>query len=319
MHISRSSRKKVVITAGDPSGIGPEIILKTLASPSITKKIIPVVVGDMEAFRKAAGSTGKVFPDTVKFMDLKNVPPAKFKFGRIKALFGAASVEYILAGLALVKIMKGAALVNAPINKEAINRAGFRFTGCTELLAFLTGSKNVTMMLAGGDLRVSLVTRHVSLRNVPGNLTRKKIILTTQNTYYALKKIFGIQKPRIGIAALNPHAGEGGFLGKEEKAMISPAVKFIRKKIKGVSGPYPADTLFYKARRGVFDAVICMYHDQGLIPLKMAAFEKGVNITLGLPFIRTSPGHGTGFDIAGKNKADPSSLIEAIKIAAKIS
>ncbi len=318
MRISRSSRKSVVITAGDPSGIGPEIILKSLARPSIAKKIVPIVVGDREVFRRTAKRLKIAIPPAGKFVDLKNVPSAKFRFGRMKAPFGAAAVEYILVGLELVKIIKGAVLVTAPINKESINAAGFRFAGCTELLSCLTESKNVTMMLVGGSLRVSLATRHLPLRDVPGALTRIGIIRTAKNTHYTLEKFFGIRKPRIGISALNPHAGEGGLLGREEKMIISPAVNYLRKKIKGISGPHPADTLFYKARKGAFDAVVCMYHDQALIPLKMAAFEKGVNMTLGLPFIRTSPDHGTGFDIAGKGKADPSSMIEAIKLAARL-
>jgi len=317
MRISRSSRKSVVITAGDPSGIGPEIILKALARSSIAKKIIPVIIGDRFVFRETAKRLKIDIPGAGKFVDLKNVPPAKFCFGRTKASFGKAAVEYILAGLALVKIIKGASLVTAPVNKESINKAGFLFEGCTELLSCLTRSRNVTMMLVGGALRVSLATRHVPLKDVPGRLTRKGIIHTAENTHYALKKFFGIRNPRIGVSALNPHAGEGGFLGREEKMIISPAVNYLRKKMKGVSGPHPADTLFYKAKRGAFDAVVCMYHDQALIPLKMAAFEKGVNMTLGLPFMRTSPDHGTAFDIAGKGKADPSSMIEAIKLAAR--
>jgi len=175
------------------------------------------------------------------------------------------------------------------------------------------------MMLVGNSLRVSLVTRHIPLKDVPKRLTRGKIIQTTKNTHDALKKFFRIRRPKIAICGLNPHAGEGGVLGMEEKAIISPAVNYLRKKIKGISGPLPADTLFNKAYKGEFDAVVCMYHDQALIPLKMVAFEKGVNMTLGLPFIRTSPDHGTAFDIAGKGKADPSSMIEAIKLAARLS
>jgi len=319
MRISLSSRKSVIITAGDPSGIGPEIILKSLTQSSVWKKIIPIVVGDREVFRKTAKVLKITIPRACNFVDIKNVTRANFRFGRMRAGFGAAAVQYIVAGVALVKILKGASLVTAPISKAAINSAGFKFTGCTELLSCLTKSKNVTMMLVGDWLRVSLVTRHVPLRDVPKQLTREKIIRTAENTYHALETNFKIRKPHIAVSAVNPHAGESGLLGREEGTIIAPAVKYLRKKIKGVSGPYPADTLFYKARKGAFDAVVCMYHDQALIPLKMAAFEKGVNLTLGLPFIRTSPDHGTGFDIAGKGKADPSSMIEAIKLAARLS
>ncbi|MGB2705404.1 MAG: 4-hydroxythreonine-4-phosphate dehydrogenase PdxA [Candidatus Omnitrophota bacterium] len=318
MRISPSSRKAVVITAGDPSGIGPEIILKSLGHPSLAKKIVPIIIGDRRVFRKNAKRLKIDIPPVIKFIDLENVPPAKFRFGAVKGLFGKAAVEYLLAGLALVKIIKGASLVTAPINKASINSAGFRFAGHTELLAHLTKSKNVTMMLVGDSLRVSLVTRHVPLKEVPRRLTRGKIIQTAKNTHYALKKFFGIRNPRIGVCGLNPHAGEGGLLGREEEAIISPAVKYLKKKIKRISGPLPADALFNKAYKGAFDAVVCMYHDQALIPLKMVAFEKGVNLTVGLPFIRTSPDHGTAFDIAGRGKADPSSMIEAIKLAARL-
>jgi len=329
MPISRSGKKLLVITSGDPAGIGPEIILKLLQRRKLTRKFIPLVIGDWKVFLKVARTLktdiSSIKPHTCQsfdldekrtnFLDLDNVNLRNFKFGKVNAAYGRAAMEYLSCGTSLVKSNKSSALVTAPISKEAINKAGFKFAGHTEFLARATKSKKVTMMLAGGPLKVSLVTRHIPLKDVPGSLTRDKIIYTAKNTHYALRKIFKIKNPKIGIAALNPHAGEGGVLGKEERSIIRPAVELLRKKIKGITGPHPADTLFYKAYKGELDAVVSMYHDEGLIPLKMIAFDKGVNITIGLPFMRTSPDHGTAFDIAGKGKADPSSMIEAVKVA----
>ena len=322
MRISHLGKKPVVITGGDPSGIGPEIILKSLTGKKLSKKFTPIVIGDYEVFRKNAKILKldiSRFIGQANFVDLKNVALKNFRFGVINKSYGRAAMEYISCGLSIIKKIKGSSLVTAPISKEAINKAGFKFTGHTEFLSHATKEKNVTMMLLGGTLRVSLVTRHTPLKDVAKNLTKDKIIKTVQNTHYALKKLFRIQNPRIGVCALNPHAGEGGLLGKEEKTVIAPALNRLRKKIKLIQGPSPADTLFYKGYKGGLDAIVCMYHDQGLIPLKMVAFDKGVNLTIGLPFIRTSPDHGTGFDIAGKGKANPASMIEAIKLATRLS
>ncbi|OGW75039.1 MAG: 4-hydroxythreonine-4-phosphate dehydrogenase PdxA [Omnitrophica bacterium RBG_13_46_9] len=329
MPISHLGKKVVVITGGDPSGIGPEIILKSLAKNSLAGKIIPIVIGDYRVFRKTAlilkmdlhsvschrpGSLD-ITADGINFIDLGNVPLKNFKFGCVNKAYGRASMEYLICGVSLAENLKDAALVTAPINKYSINKAGFKFAGHTEFLSHITKRRNVTMMLVGGGLRVSLVSRHIPIRDLAGYLTKDRIIRTVGDTYYALKKFFRIARPKIGVAGLNPHAGEEGLLGKEEKYVISPAVDHLRRKIVGITGPHPADTLFYKAYRGSLDAVVCMYHDQGLIPLKMVAFETGVNFTIGLPFIRTSPDHGTGFDIAGKGTANPFSMMEAIKLA----
>ena len=318
MRISHSGKKLVVITGGDPSGIGPEIILKALAERALPQKFNPLIIGDYKVFRKNAKVLKIGIPPSAGFMDLGNVPPGTFRFGALDKRYGRAAMEYLSCAAAVVKKTKGASLVTAPINKESINKAGFKFPGHTEFLSHITKSKNVTMMLVGGALRVSLVTRHIPLGEVPGCITKDKIIQTAENTYYALKRFFRVPHPKIGIAGLNPHAGEGALLGKEEKTIILPAVKYLRKKLKGILGPFAPDTLFYKAYKGELDAVVCMYHDQGLIPLKMVAFDRGVNLTIGLPFIRTSPDHGTGFDIAGKGKANPSSMIEAIKLASRL-
>ncbi|MCQ9206350.1 MAG: 4-hydroxythreonine-4-phosphate dehydrogenase PdxA [Omnitrophica bacterium] len=328
MPTSHSDKKLVVITGGDPRGIGPEVILKALRKLPRTKKFIPLVIGDYEVFQNVARAL-KIDADSLirpvgraaNFIDLNNFSrPAKKKFRSNNAdrLSGKASIEYILRAIVIVKSDRRASIVTAPINKAAINNAGYKWSGHTELFSDITGYKKITMMLTGGPLKVSLATRHLPLGEAVRELSKEKIITAAENTHYALKKFFRIRYPKIGIASLNPHAGESGLLGKEEGRVIRPAVAYLNKRIKGISGPFPADTLFYKAYRKEFDAVVCMYHDQGLIPLKMVAFERGVNLTIGLPFIRTSPDHGTGFDIAGKGTADPSSMIEAIKLAVRL-
>jgi 4-hydroxythreonine-4-phosphate dehydrogenase len=319
MRISHSGKRLVVITGGDPSGIGPEIILKALTGSNLPGYVTPLIIGDYKVFKKNAKILKLDIPPSAQFTDLGNVRERNFRFGAVSKTYGAASMEYLTCGISLVKKNKAASLVTAPICKESINKAGFRFPGHTEFLSCATKSKKVTMMLVGGAFRVGLVTRHLPLAEVPRRITKEKIIRAARNIHYALKRFFKIPHPKIGIAALNPHAGEGGLLGREEKTIIRPAVQALRKSLKGISGPFVPDALFYKAYKQEFDAVVCMYHDQGLIPLKMVAFEKGVNLTIGLPFIRTSPDHGTGFDIAGKGKANPSSMIEAIKLASRLS
>jgi len=268
----------VIITAGDPRGIGPEIVEKALRDPKIRglANFLIIDTGDRTGF------------DAVE-----------------KAV--------------LILKNKGAdALVTAPVNKEAINKSGVFFQGHTEYLAKAFGVNKFAMMLCGDKLRVTTVTRHVPLKKVSAILTQAKIIEAAELTDGALKKYFGIKKPRIGACALNPHCGEGGKIGSEEQDMIIPAIKKIRRSIPGIQGPISGDVIFYMAYHGKLDAVISMYHDQGLGPLKMVAFEKGVNVTLGLPFIRTSPDHGTAYDIAGKDMANPGSMKEAIKLAVKM-
>jgi len=332
MRISHSDKKTVVISMGDPAGIGPEVTLKALKKLKHTKTHTFIVVGDYKIFQKTAKilkiNISSFYPQASKyyktkspgiyFVDLKNVNLKSFRFGKSNKATGASSMEYLKTACDIVKIQARSALVTAPINKSSIHKAGFNFPGHTEYLKFLTRSKNVTMMLAGGPLKLSLVSRHVAFRDVPRYLTKKRIIDTIENTNLALKKYFKIKSPKIGIASLNPHAGDYGLFGKEEKLVIKPAVDYLKRKIKGLVGPEATDALFYKAFTGKLDAIVCMYHDQGLIPLKMIAFETGVNLTIGLPFIRTSPDHGTAFDIAGKGKASPSSMIEAIKLAIRL-
>ena len=210
-----------------------------------------------------------------------------------------------------------AALATAPITKELLHRAGYPFTGQTELLANLSHTRRFAMMLAGGPLRVALVTTHAPLRNVAKLITGRKIVEVIELSNQICRR-FGVRRPRIAVAGLNPHAGEGGLLGDEERRIIGPAVKRAARRGIAVSGPYSADTLFYRAAHGEFDAVVAMYHDQGLAPFKLIAFDNGVNLTLGLPFVRTSPDHGTAPDIAGKGIARPDGMITAINMAAQL-
>jgi 4-hydroxythreonine-4-phosphate dehydrogenase len=230
---------------------------------------------------------------------------------------GKACVRYIKKAVEFVLNKWVDGIVTAPISKEALKMAGFTWSGHTEMLADLTNTKDYAMMLAGGPLRVILVTIHTALKNVPDLITKKRIVQTLHLAKKACDML-GINNPRIAVAGLNPHAGEAGIFGDEEIKKITPAIRSVVREGIPISGPYPPDTIFHKAYEGHIDIVVCMYHDQGLIPLKMIAFDRGVNITVGLPFVRTSPDHGTAYDIAWRGIANPSSMIEAIKLAAKL-
>ena len=237
------------------------------------------------------------------------------EIGRANATCGKASVEYINKAIDLCQKGELQAMVTAPINKEAMNLAGFRFAGHTELLAQRTNTCHYAMMLAGGGLRVVLVTTHTAITDVPSRITQDSVSRTIRLTYQWLQKFYP-QKTTIAVCGLNPHAGENGLFGKEEIESISPAIAQAKFEHIPVEGPYPSDTLFYQAQKGIFGAVVVMYHDQGLIPLKMLAFDTGVNITLGLPIIRTSVDHGTAYDIAWQGQAKISSLTAAVESAA---
>lgn len=307
----------IAITMGDPAGIGTEIILKALEKREIFKYCIPIIVGDKDFLKQTAETIKSPFHIPKSgIIDLKNIPK-KFIIGRPSPVSGKAAVEYIKSVINLARDKKVDAIVTAPISKEAIHMAGYKYPGHTEMLAELTDTKNYAMMLAGKDIRVVLVTTHTAIKNVNRLISRKKILNAIRLTNSSLKS-WGFLNPRIGVSALNPHGGEGGIFGDEEIKIIIPAINDAISEEIEVQGPFPADTLFTPVKRSNFDAIVVMYHDQGLIPIKMAAFGKAVNITLGLPFIRTSVDHGTAYDIAGKNLADPSSLIEAVKMAAKL-
>jgi 4-hydroxythreonine-4-phosphate dehydrogenase len=302
---------------GDPAGIGPEVTVKALSDPLISKLAHFQVIGDFFVIDKIRKSL-RAKPE-ISLMDLANVNTTNFAFGIQKPAFGKAAMEYIDKALELLKAGEADALVTAPVNKSSIRSAGFKeFEGHTEYLAKMTASNEFAMMFVGKDLKITLVTRHIALKDVPGAITADLICRTIRLTHEHLKKYFGIEGPRIAVAGLNPHASDNGLFGDEEERIIIPAIKKASIGIKNIYGPLPADVVFYEALRGEFDAVVAMYHDQALAPFKTLYFNDGVNMTLGLPFIRTSPDHGTAFDIAGKGIADPTSMKEAIKLACSL-
>jgi 4-hydroxythreonine-4-phosphate dehydrogenase len=282
------------VTLGDPRGIGPEVVRKALAS---------------KAVRKACDTL--LFGDTVYF---------DWKRARKLTPLQCGKISGYCIEQAARSAMRGSidAIVTGPISKEHLNRAGYKYPGHTEFLAHLSHVNEVRMMMAGPRLKTVLVTIHEPLALVARKITAARILKTIEITHDGLKRWFGIKKPKIAVAALNPHAGESGMFGDEERRVILPAVKKAAVLGWNVSGPYPADTVYHRAVKGEFDCVVSMYHDQGLIPVKLLHFEDAVNITLGLPYLRTSVDHGTAFDIAGKNKADPSSMIAAIVTAAEL-
>ena len=321
----------IVITMGDPAGIGPEIIAKGIDSKEIDQYCRPVVIGDAGVMRKivdemrlsifvrsvASLGDAEVVTGRMDVFDLSNVDLSKHIWGRPNVSSGQSSVEYIKKAVDLTLKGEAAAIVTAPINKEMINAAGHHYAGHTELLAKLTGSEEFGMMFVGGGLRVILATIHVALKDVAGQITTASVLRALRLAHHAMR-YFGIERPHIGVAALNPHASEGGLFGNEEWEEMVPAIIQARDEGIDASDPVPADTLFYKARNNHYDIVVAMYHDQGLAPLKMLAFGNAVNVTVGLPIIRTSVDHGTAYDIAGKGCADPASLVEAVKLAAKM-
>ena len=322
---------RIAITMGDPAGIGPEIIAKAVLMPDIYEVCRPLVLGDIGCLEMVSEGVG-----SLSFQRISNTSEITARQGLIDVMpiselradsrlpgrptkaGGKAMVDYVLKAVELTVGGQVAAMVTCPISKELMYQAGYEFEGHTELLAHLTGTKDYVMMLAGDRLRVSLVTVHCALQEVPRRLNKDLILKTISITYRALVRDFGIDRPKVAVAALNPHAGESGLFGTEDKKIVGPAVEAARDSGLSVEGPFPADTIFYHASTGRYDAVVAMYHDQGLIPLKLLHFSDAVNITLGLPIIRTSVDHGTAYDIAGKGVADPSSLVAAIKMAAKI-
>ncbi len=311
-------RKNIAITIGDPAGIGPEVTLKALMDESVFDICNPIIIGDRNVIEEAV-KVMKI-PFEMKIYDILNVSSISnknFKKGKASKEGGKACVDYIKRAVELASLKIVKAVVTAPISKESLRMAGFSWPGHTEMLAEFTGTLNYAMLLYSDRIKVILVTTHAPLRDIPDLITKERVYETILNAYRA-SKMLSIEKPRIAVCALNPHAGEAGIFGKEEIEHIIPAVEKATSYGIPVTGPIPSDILFWKAYHGEYDIVVCMYHDQGLIPLKMLAFNKGVNITIGLPFIRTSPAHGTAYDIAWKGLADPSSMIEALKLAANL-
>ncbi|MBI3397740.1 MAG: 4-hydroxythreonine-4-phosphate dehydrogenase PdxA [Deltaproteobacteria bacterium] len=315
----------IAITMGDPTGVGPEVVLKAVSDKKIRRLCNPVILGD-EAALKYLISRPKLRLGSPKFqisnyriINLSALNPKKIKPGKPDKSCAKAMMAYIEKAVCMAMSGDVNAIVTGPISKEAINKAGYNFHGHTEFLAHLTNTKDYRMMLAGTSLKVILVTIHESIKNVPKLLTKEKVFKTIEIADESFKRYFGLKKPRIAVAALNPHAGEGGLFGDEEKRIIIPAIQKARQLGINASDPLPPDTLFYRAvKNKEFDCVVCMYHDQGLIPLKLLHFEDGVNVTLGLPIIRTSVDHGTGYDIAWKGIANPESMKAAIKMAVEM-
>ena len=318
---------------GDPCGIGPEIILKALKSPSIRRIANYVIIGNKGVLDRTARSlkmpvTYQTISHLTKIDDLKHpislLPVSGFNSNIMKqksatAEGGEVSVQCVIKGINLAMSGHIDALVTAPICKKAIHLAGYGYPGHTEMLHIFSGAKRVVMLMVGGKLRVAFTTTHIALKDVPQSITAENMLETITITNSGLEQYFGLKMPRIAVCGLNPHAGEECLFGDEERRIIIPAIEKAKKKGIQCEGPVSADTVFYKALKGVYDAVIAIYHDQGSIPLKLHAFETGVNITLGIPFVRTSPDHGTAYDIAGKGVADPRSMMEAIKMAIKMS
>jgi 4-hydroxythreonine-4-phosphate dehydrogenase len=276
-----AQRPRLAVTLGDPRGIGPEVVAKALAQP-LEAEILGVGSQELGAGLSEADA------------------------GRVAGRAIEEAARLALAG-------EVDAIVTGPVHKHALHVAGYRYPGVTEFLAHLAGDVPVAMMLATGKLRVVLVTTHLPLRDVPGALSTERIVATGRITGDALRRWWGIPAPRLAVCALNPHAGEGGLFGDEDDRVLRPAAQAL-----GAAGPLPADTVFVKALRGEFDAVLAPYHDVGMTAVKVAGFGKGVNVTLGLPFIRTAPDHGTALDIAGTGKADPGSMRAALELAAQL-
>lgn len=318
----------IAITIGDFNGIGPEIALKAAVHPSIRKLCTPVLVGPLNIFEHVR-ETLKIrvklekalFPCkqrlSLPVVDVGEGLRSDVRYGTVAKNAGKTAGIAIEKAVELCVAHKVQALVTAPVSKEAMQLAGYNFPGQTEMIALLSRSTRVVMMLVSSKMRIGLVTIHAPLRSIPDNISSEKIIEKAKTIAESLKRDFRIQKPRIAVLGLNPHAGEHGILGSEEREIIEPAVAEIKKLGIDAVGPLPADAFFGKQSYKSFDAILAMYHDQGLIPVKMSDFGTTVNFSAGLSVIRTSPGHGTAFDIAGKNKADISSMLEAIKLAVK--
>ena len=283
-----ATRPRLAVTLGDPRGIGPEVVSKALARP---------LDADVTIVGKGEGGRGK---------EEEGAVPSEEEAGRIAAAAITEAVRLALAG-------DVDAIVTAPVNKQALHLAGFRYPGVTELLSHLAGDVPVAMMLATGALRVVLVTTHLPLRDVPRMVTTERIVETGRIAVRALGRWWGIASPRLAVCALNPHAGEGGLFGDEDRTVLEPAARAL-----GAVGPVPADTVFVRALKGEFDAVLTPYHDVGMTAVKVAGFGTGVNVTLGLPFLRTAPDHGTALDIAGQGIADPGSMRAALELAAQL-
>lgn len=319
----------VAITLGDPAGTGPELVLKALAQPDVRALARMIVVGDAATLDRAQSYVGAKLRlnavrdvsaahfanGTLDVLDLKNVDLAQLQMGKALPMAGHAAYEYVKTAAELALAGKAGAIVTSAINKAALNAAGHHFDGHTGLLAEICQAPGATMMLVADKLRVSHVSTHVSLRQAIDRVRPERIMKVLQLTHDAVRRL-GIEKPRIAVAGLNPHAGEGGLFGDDEEKYINPAILQARMAGLDATGPHPGDTVFFRTAQGEFDAAVAMYHDQGHVAAKMLGIWRGVNVTLGLPIIRTSVEHGTDFANAGTGRGDPRSLVEALKLAA---
>lgn len=330
----KNTRPVLGLTMGDPAGIGPEICLRALESPAGRRLCTPVLFGDAAVLRRVARTAGvpATRARTVSLSELEDISTIteplivdcgairaeKIKPGRVSAACGRAGYQYIASAIRAALAGKIAGVVTAPIHKESLNLSGVKFPGHTEIFTALTGAKRSCMMLHSDKLTVSMATTHIGYLEVPEKLSVERVLHVIELTAQAMKRILG-RKPRVGVCGLNPHAGEHGLFGRrEEEKFVAPAVKLARRKKINAAGPLVPDAAFTVNVRNKFDAIVTLYHDQGHIPFKMLAFDTGVNITLGLPIIRTSVDHGTAFDIAWQGRADATSLLSAIQVAAEM-
>ncbi len=326
------ARPRIAITLGDPNGIGPEVVLRCLLDTRLMHHMRPVLVGSADVLATHARALQVAMPplevvsnvparfpkDRIVLLDVTGGEACPVEFGQITAVGGRLAMNAVARAVDLCLDGAVDAMVTAPLSKEAIRRAGIQEPGHTEYLARRTGTQRFTMMMVADSLRVGLVTGHVPLQAVPGRITREAILEKIAILHASLREDFGIERPRIAVLGLNPHAGEGGVLGNEEREVIGPAVEEACRQGYLVLGPFAADGFFAVAAHRAYDAVLAMYHDQGLIPFKALAFDVGVNFTAGLPLVRTSPDHGTAYDLAGQGVASPRSMRSAIFLAIDI-
>jgi 4-hydroxythreonine-4-phosphate dehydrogenase len=316
---------------GDPAGIGPEIVVKAMNDPVLFEDCRPLGIGDADVFRRTVASLGlALLVDTIDdpaagtyrhgTLDVIQAVSGDLRgiaLGRVQAEAGKAAAECVIRATELALVGKIAAIATAPLNKDALNQAGYHYPGHTEMLADLTGAKDYSLTLIAGQLRVIHVTTHVSMRRALDQVDRTRVLRIVRLADRFCRYL-GVTSPRVAVAGFNCHAGENGLFGNEEIEQIRPAVEEARADGVDASGPWPGDTIFYRASKGEFDIVVAMYHDQGHIPVKMLGFEAGVNTTAGLPIIRTSVDHGTAFDIAGQGRASHGSMVESVKLAARL-
>ncbi|MFY9269062.1 MAG: 4-hydroxythreonine-4-phosphate dehydrogenase PdxA [Candidatus Manganitrophaceae bacterium] len=325
-------RPIIAVTMGDPCGVGPEVIVKGFMDRSLSAVCRPVIIGNTRWMAEAAArfapgliirpikaiSEATFQEAVIDLFDPTGQPLPTLEYGKIDPKAAAAAFEAIQCAAALALRGDIDGIATAPIHKEGMKGIGFPFPGHTEFFADFAKADRFAMMMVGGGLRITLTTIHLALKKAIAELRKETILEAIRLTDTALQSDFGIQAPRTAVAALNPHAGESGIFGEEEKRVVLPAVEAAQQEGMSVFGPYPADTLFHQLKEGRFDAAVSLYHDQALIPIKLLAFGNAVNVTIGLPFIRTSVDHGTAYDIAGKGIADPGSLRAAVRLAAEM-